>query len=223
MKRLALLFIFCTTALLAQDSKTEIVGKFSEIKVFDGISANLIKSDENKVVISGEDISDVAVVNKNGKLKIRMEIDKIFSGHRTFVEVYFTEPIDVIDVNENAYIASDHVFDQTSIAIKAQEGGEADLKVAVEKVNVKAVTGGMIELSGDAVNQDIFINTGGQCEADELETEQTTVSVSAGGKAYVNATELVEAKVKAGGIVRIYGDPKVIDKKTFLGGKIIKM
>ena len=38
---------------------------------------NLIKSKTNKVEITGDDIEDVEVINKDGKLKIRMKFDKI--------------------------------------------------------------------------------------------------------------------------------------------------
>ncbi len=66
------------------------------------------------------------------------------------------------------------------------------------------------------------INTGGQFDGKSLDTEQTTVNVNAGGSADVNASEYVEAKVKAGGTIKIFGNPKVIDKQTFLGGKILE-
>jgi len=223
MKKLSLLFCFMAIMTMsAQEKISKNIGDFSDLKVFDGISVNLIKSDENKAVISGEDADKVAIVNNNGTLKIRMEINKIFSGHKTFVEVYYKRPIDVIDANENAFISSSEPIKQVDIELKTQEGGEIDVTLEVQKLSVKAVTGGQIETKGTAVNQEISINTGGQYEGDALKTQQTTVSVNAGGTAYVNASEYVDAKVKAGGTVRIYGKPKVIDQQKFLGGKIIE-
>lgn len=215
--------LISSTFFYAQNSsKTVEIEPFNEVKVFDGISVTLIKSDENKAIISGEDISDVAVVNRNGRLKIRMEIDKVFTGHRSFVEVHYNGRIDVIDVNENAYVSSDDTIEQTTIDLKAQEGGEIDVILDMEKVNVLSISGGKIETSGESVSQDVVINSGGQYEGDDFKTEQSFIRVSAGGTGYVNASELVEARVRAGGTVRIYGDPKVIDKKTFLGGKIVE-
>ena len=46
-------------------------------KFIDRIEVNLIKSDVNKVEITGDDIEDVEVINKDGKLKIRMKLDKV--------------------------------------------------------------------------------------------------------------------------------------------------
>jgi hypothetical protein len=62
-------------------------------------------------------------------------------------------------------------------------------------VNIKAVTGGIIVLEGKASNQDVVIMTGGILESKDLVTDQTTISVSAGGNAEIYAT-VVDAKVK---------------------------
>ena len=221
MKRIVWIALLVSSFSMAQI--TQVMGEFREVKVFDGISVNLIKAQENKVIITGEDVNDVAVVNRNGRLKIRMEIDKAFNGYETFVEVHFTEDLDLIDVNENAFLASDHVFKQTTIELRAQEGAELDVDLDVDKATVKAYSGGEIVSEGNAVNQKIVINSGGQYNGSQLRTEQTEVSVSAGGRAMVNATELVEARVKAGGTIKVFGDPKVLDTQKLFGGKILRM
>ena len=216
------IILFSGLSITAQEGKTMQTANFSEVKIFDGISAELIKSTENKVVISGEDASQVTLVNTGGKLKIRMDIEKAFNGYKTFVKVYYTDVIAIVDANENAFISSSGTIKQIDLELRAQEGGEINLNMDVQKLKVKAVTGGKIEAEGTAKNQDIHVNTGGQYEADALKTEQTTVDVNAGGRAYINASEYVEAKVRAGGTIRIYGKPKVIDKQTFLGGRIVE-
>ena len=67
------------------------VGDFQEIKVYDLIEVNLIKSDDNRIVIKGHNVYDITFVNKNGVLKLRMELEKKFQGEDTFVEVYYTQ------------------------------------------------------------------------------------------------------------------------------------
>lgn len=216
------LFLLITAVGFSQESIKKETGKFDMVKVFDGISAQLIPSDENKVIISGEDASEVSVVNNNGNLKIRMQLKKTFSGHKTFVEIHYNQKLSLIDVNENAFISSPETFKQIDLELRAQEGGEIDITVAVEKLKTRAITGGILDVKGSAKNQEIKINTGGQFEGRSLETEQTTVNVNAGGSAEVRASEYIEARVKAGGTIKIYGNPKVIDKQTFLGGKILE-
>jgi hypothetical protein len=205
---------------VAQDGIEYPVDDFSELKVFDGISVKLIPGKENRVVIKGEDARSVTVRLVRGKLKIRMEMEKLFSGYATFAEVYYNSPLSVLDVNENALITSDEVIDQVDLELRAQEAGEIDLEVQLKRLRIKSVTGATISVKGAAKNQVVDVNTGGGYEAGNLETEQTEVEVNAGGYADIRASEYVDATVRAGGNINIYGKPRVIDRTKFLGGTI---
>lgn len=223
MKYLVGIFFLISSITIAQEGLLQQeLKKFDEIKVFDGISVKLIKSDENKIEVTGSDVDEIAIINKRGRLKIRMEIDRIFNGYKTFVKIYHTEAIYLIDANENAFIEIEEPLKQINVTLRTQEGGQIEAALDIQRLEVKCVTGGVIETTGTAKNQKVLINTGGIYEADTLNTEQTEVNVNAGGKAYVNASEYIKASVKAGGKIKIYGKPKVVDKKTFLGGRIIE-
>jgi hypothetical protein len=223
MKRiLAITFLVATALLTAQNPKEKGVGDFSEVKVFDLIEVNLIKSDINKVEITGDDIEDVEVINKDGKLKIRMKLDKSFNGDRTFVAVYYTK-LKVIDGNEGAFISSNELIVQNSIELRAQEGAHLKIGLDVDKVDIRAVTGGIIETRGKAISQEISLNTGGIYQGKTFETKNTSVSIKAAGEAEVYASKEVNAKVLAGGDVYIYGNPEHIQEKTTLGGRVKRM
>lgn len=213
------LVVFFTVSGKAQEIEVKTTS-FDEIKVFDGISVELIASEENKVVIRGEDAEEVTVKNSGGKLKIRMNINRIFKGHKTYAKVFYTGPLSVLDVNENAFIGSEATLKQVDLELRAQEGGEIDMDVELQRLKVKVVTGGTIGATGSAKNQVVDVNTGGGYEAGNLKTEQTEVKVNAGGYADVRASEYVDASVNAGGNINIYGKPKVIDQSKFLGGTI---
>ncbi len=217
-----LLFIFQTT--IAQDEKTtHDLQPFSELKAFDGLSINLIKASENKAVITGANTKNVAIVNNDGVLKIRMQVTKLFSGYRTFIDVYYTDKLVVIDVNEDARITSKEAIKQDVLELKAQEGGELSINTVVEQLLIKTVTGGVIETFGAADLQDVAINTGGIYKGKELITKFSTINVNAGSKAEIYATNYVKATVKAGGEVLVYGDPEKMDEKTVFGGIITRM
>ena len=208
------------TALFSQTEKN--LGEFREIKVYDRIEVELIKADENKVVISGNNTDDVVLVIKNNTLKIRMTLDKIFNGDETEVKVYYRN-IDIIDANEGTFIGSNDVFEQFEIDLRAQEGGSIKLQVKdLTFLNVKAITGGSIQVSGNSKNQNVDINTGGNYKGKNLHTEKTVVVIKAAGEANVYATKEVIAKVRAGGSVYIYGNPETVDENTVLGGKIVR-
>lgn len=215
----SILLLFITIATFAQEPKEKQVGDFTTVKVFDLIHISLIKSDENKVIISGEDVDDVEIVNKNGILKVRMKFDQIFNGTETFVAVHYTN-LEVIDGNEGARIVGNELIEQDKIELKTQEGAVIKVGLNVNEVNIKAVSGGIVETSGRANSQSILINTGGIYEGKDFETKNTEVKIRTGGEAEVNTSEVVDAKVTAGGDIYIYGNPSRITKKTTLGGRI---
>lgn len=216
-----LLLLFSFHALYAQEEKiTQELEKFTVVKGFDGLSINLIKSDVNKAVITGVNTKKVAIVNNTGVLKLRMEIDKIFSGYRTFIDLYHTEELKIIDVNEDARISCEEPFIQGVLELKAQEGGELMVNCQTEQLLIKAITGGEVAVTGFSNNQDVIINTGGIYNGKAFKTKYTTITVNAGGNAGIYATEYVKANVKAGGEVLVYGNPLKMDEKTVFGGKI---
>lgn len=189
---------------------------FDVVKVFDQLNVTLVPSDENKVVVTGKNESSFEAVNKNGILKLRMKLTKMLSGADTKVTLYFKN-IQTLDANEGSIVSSKHIFKQTTMDLSSQEGAMIEVDNATSKLN----SGGIINVSGKAVTQKATINSGGIFNAKNFETAQTTVGISAGGSADVNAIALVDAKVKAGGTITIYGNPKEIKQETFAGGTIV--
>lgn len=197
------------------------LGDFDEVKVFDKITVKLIAANENKMVISGSRADEVEAVNKNGELKIRMPFPKLLSGDDIVVKLYFKN-LESIAVSEGSFVSSEADFKQTNLDLNARSGGEIKLDLDVDKVNVKAYAGGIVSISGKATNQNVTITSGGILKAKNLHTSQTSISVSAGGQSEIHANTLVDAKVKAGGSIFIYGKPKQINKEVFIGGTILE-
>ena len=77
-KTLFTLFILFNSFLFSQSPITRTLGEFKEIKVYDLINVDLIKSSENRITISGKYAEDVNVIQKNNTLKIRMKLKKMF-------------------------------------------------------------------------------------------------------------------------------------------------
>lgn len=219
---LSITFILISLIGLSQANIEKTIGEFSTLKVYDLINVEMIKSKENKVVISGKNKDDVTVVNKNGKLKIRMNIGESFDGNKTDVKLYYTS-IEAIDANEGAEITVNDLIKQYEIELKTQEGGKITAEVKTTYTYARAVTGGIINLSGSSDKQEVTIYTGGKFNAEDFKTEVTKINVNAGGNASIYASEIAKVKVRAGGDIKIYGNPKEIDEKRVLGGRVKRM
>lgn len=220
MKKLVMIaFVVLAQFTNAQVSRN--LGDFDQVKVFDKIKVVLISAEQNKLVITGNRADEVETVNKNGDLKIRMPFPKLLSGDDIIVKLYFKK-IESIAVSEGSYVSSESDFKQTILDLNAKSGGEIDISIDVDKVNVKANAGGIITISGKATNQNVTITSGGILNAKDLHTSQTAITVAAGGQSEIHANTLVDAKVKAGGSIFIYGKPKQINKEVFIGGTILE-
>lgn len=219
---LMMVSLFLSVNAIGQQKIEKNLGDFHEIKVYDMINVELVKSDENKAIISGDNINDVEIINKNGVLRIKMRLGEKFEGNKTVVTLDYKK-IDVIDVNEGAYVSSEDILQQNKIELRSQEGAVIKLNLDLTDVKVKAVTGGEIVVSGKAIRQDISINTGGIFHGESLESESTYIAIRAAGEGYINASKLADIKIRAGGDVYIYGNPETVNENKIFGGRIKRM
>jgi Putative auto-transporter adhesin, head GIN domain len=217
MKKLVYSVLLISSFSFAQ--KVKEVGDFNKVTSFDQIDVILKESNENKVIVDGSGSDDVEIVNKNGELKIRMQLTKMLSGDNVSATVYYKK-IDAIEANEGSRISSDETFKTTSFNVIAKEGSQVKIKLNVDRVTVRTANGSIVSISGKAKNQEVIVNSGGIYEAEKLITNQTVITTNAGGDADIYATDLVDAKVRAGGIITIHGKPKQINQKIVAGGKI---
>lgn len=217
MKKLLCILLLISSLTYSQNEKK--VGDFHKVTAFDQITVELIASDENKVVLSGINSAEVEVVNRNGELKLRMPLTKLLKGNQVKAKVYYTD-LDAVEANEGAQISSEAIFKTTAFEIIAKEGAKIDIRLEVSKLTAKLLSGAIVATEGTAKNQDVSVNAGAIYEGKELTTEQTVISSNAGGEAAVFATEFVDAKVRAGGHITVYGKPKQVNQKTVAGGHI---
>ena len=199
------------------------VNEFINIKVYSGIEVKLIPAEENKLLIRGEDRMDVVAKIKGQTLKIRHSLEHILNPTFTYVELYHKGEIDEVSLYQGTTIKVDSIYRQTSITLKVQEGSTMNFMFEGQKLTSMVSTGGKLFLSGKVTNHQSSVSSGGACEGEIFKTEQTKVNVTAGGLSYAYASELLEAKVTAGGIIRIYGNPRKMVTKKAIGGQIFEM
>lgn len=217
MKKLVYSLLLISSVGFSQTEKK--VGDFNKVTSFDQIDVILIKGTENKVILNGSGSNEVELVNKNGELKIRMPLTKLLSGDNISATVYFKK-IDAIEANEGSRIACESTIKSTTFDIKAKEGSKIKVTIETDRLTARVANGSTITISGNADNQDILVNSGGIYDAQKLITKQTVITNNAGGEADVYATDLVDAKVRAGGDITIFGKPKQINQKIIAGGSI---
>ena len=196
------------------------IGDFTKVTAFDKIDVNLVASSENKVILTGANSQEVEVINKRGELKIRMPLTKMLSGETISATVYYTK-LEAVEANEGSRIGAKDIISVLNFDIICKEGSEIKLtNLQADRLQVRVSQGSIVTVIGTVKNQDILSNSGGKYDGQDCKTQQTVVTVNAGGMANVYATDLVDAKTRAGGEITIYGKPKQIKEKKIAGGTI---
>ncbi|MFK5880181.1 MAG: head GIN domain-containing protein [Flavobacteriaceae bacterium] len=221
MKKLAiLLLLISTTISFSQETINAKLGSFDEIKVFSGLKITLIKADVAEIEISGKKSSELVYKNVNGRLKLSMRFPETFNASDVEVILYYSENINMIDVNEGSVIASKEIFKQDKMELKSQEGAYIKLSIDVTYLTIRSVLGGSITVSGTVDNQDIEANTGGSYDGYFLEANSTTAVAASGATIKVNTRDLLDATVRFGGNIYYKGKTSEVIKNKVIGGTI---
>ena len=220
MKKIIYTLLFISSISFAQTEKN--VGDFNKVTSFDKIDVLLLPGTENKVILQGANSESVELVNNNGELKIRLPLGKLLKGDDISATVYYKK-LEAVEANEGSRISSEKEIKAISFDIITKEGSEVVLKnLNADKLTVRCGISSIVTIKGTVKNQDIVSNSGAKYDGEYCTTQQTTVTVNAGGIANVYATDLVDAKTRAGGTITIYGKPKQINEKKVAGGTIVQ-
>ena len=208
-----IVFLFaCVTKAQDYEKRTLTTSPFIGVKVYSGIRLKLIYSDVNKAVIKGPQSDDVSLSMRNKILQIKIPLGSIPDSIPTQIDLYHSRPLNEITASQGAEVTSLEPIRQTSLNLTSRTGGLMDIVVYTDRLDVIANTGGRLELIGAASNFNLKVNTGGSCESEQLQTDQAQAKLIAGGYAYVFVSELIEAQIIGGSVLRVYGNPV---KKSF--------
>lgn len=222
MKKIVLLmFLTCASFGFAQEI-TMVLDNFSEAEVTKGLKVNFTQADENKAVITGSSRDKVNLKVKNGILKVSVNLDHLWNEDNTIVNIYFKQLLKV-EAKQNSKIDLCGKLKQPMLKIRVQEGADVKAHLDVENLYASVVTGGNLFIIGKASKQDIDVKAAGDFKGENLIGTDVKISIVGGGTASVFSTAYVNAKVRAGGTIYIYGNPEKIDEKTIFGGTIKKI
>ena len=220
MKRFILTLLIIPSLLVSQEEINRNLGEFTKLSIYDGINVELIKSDENKVEASGENTRFVVVKNKNGNLKIRLNVQKRFSGDRTMVKLYYKNIYSFI-AHEGSNIFSKDTIKQADLKIKGHTGSRIDIPVELNSISVTSTAGAKITLRGSSTYLEASSATGSEINARNMVIEDGEVSALSGSMVDVRAESSLEAIARIGGVINVHSKTERITEKVSLGGSVI--
>ena len=220
----------------------EFSGDFDEIKVATGITAELIKSDVEKVVLSAPSdvIKEVLVENSNGRMYIHVKhgfdykTDKISakiytrdftaleanSGGRISTKEKFTQEKTDIDVSSSGSISGN--YEANDLSIDASSGGNFSGKIWAVNFQSDLSSGSSIDANGKAKNANISSSSGGSFSGNNIVVENATTDASSGSSISLSVSHKLNAVASSGGSVNVKkaGSLTEITKEENSGGSI---
>ena len=219
MKHIVIIFSLVTFTIFGQSKIDRDLGDFSRVAVYDGINLELIKSEENKVEITGKNTNFVVVKNKNGDLKIRLNLERRFSGDKTKVTLSYKTLYNIIS-HEGSNVFSKDTIKQADLNIKANTGSTVNIIVALNTLNTTSATGSTVNLSGNTEYHDCSTSTGAEINAEKLTTTETYATSTTGGLIEVSAIKELEVNSKLGGVINVHEKTDKIVESISLGGVV---
>ena len=214
-----ILLLLITIPIFSQVKINRTLGDFSKVAVYDGINLELVKHDENMVEITGKNTEFVVVKNKNGDLKIRVNLEKRFSGDRTKVKLFYKTLYSVIS-HEGSNVFSRETIKQSDLNIKANTGSRQNFILELNTLNSTSTTGAKINISGKTEYHDCSVSTGGEINAKDLTTREAYASSTTGGVLDLFVTKDLEANSKLGGIINVHERTDKITESISIGGVV---
>jgi hypothetical protein len=195
------------------------IGDFQKLSVYDGINVELIKSDTNRVEINGNNTAYIVVKNKNGDLKIRLSVERRFSGNRTKVSVFYKNLYSVIS-HEGANVFSKDTINQADLNLKANSGSRQNMIVKLNTLQATATAGAKINIKGVAKYQELSATTGAEIMVSKVQNEEANVVSTTGALIDVSTIKDLKVNSKIGGIINVHTKTDKITEKISVGGAV---
>ncbi|KIA84234.1 hypothetical protein OA84_01430 [Kaistella solincola] len=220
----------------------EFEGNFDEIKVSQSISAEIVKANTEKVVLSAPSdiIDDVLVENKNGKLYIHFKPGLNISARNVAVKI-FAKDFTRVEANSSASIAmKDHfIQDRTEVkaassasisgnieanqlSIDVSSSGTFTGKIWAVDLDAEVSSSGDIIISGETKNAKLHASSSGTLDARKATAANADIEASSSGSVSLAVKNQLSARSSSSGdiTIRKAGNLNIISKTESSGGSV---
>lgn len=215
---------------------------FDEIKVAQSINAEIVKSDEEKVVVTApSDILDeILVENNGGKLYIHFKPNLNISARNVAVKI-FAKDFSAIKASSSAKILIKDQFTQdktdiqvsssgsikgnleaNDLSLQASSSGSYSGKLWAVNFDGKVSSSGDVNISGKTKNATISASSSGSFNAKEMFAENADISASSSGSVDLSVSQQLKAKASSSGDINIVrkGSLNVVIQDESSGGSV---
>jgi hypothetical protein len=217
---------------------------FDEIEVSTSISAEIIKSDEERIIIEApaDHMNRVKVERDGQKVHIFIKSQGIFNGTANNIRaIIYTRDFSALSADSGAQITLKDKFLQEKVEVNVSSSGSVsgnleanDFKVSTSSsgdfsgkiwainLTAHASSSGSINASGKVKNSNIQATSSGHFSGNELLTETADLSASSAGNIAMKVSTSLSADASSGGSIKVKkaGNMSVVHMDEDSGGSV---
>ena len=139
------------------------------------------------------------------------------------LKVYITVPdLRTIELSGAVNLHSQNKLTFTELGIEISGATEANLELAVQKLDISSSGGSEMRFTGMANKVNMDVSGAVNIHAYDLLAEYVSLSISGAGDAEINVTKELLAEISGAASVRYKGDPQKVDSNVSGAGSIKK-
>lgn len=216
---------------------------FSGINQSNDINSEVIKSKENKIIVTAPDdiINDIIVESKNpNQISIYVKSNANISTKKVKVKIYMTD-LNEINVSSSAEIKVLDTFTTKNLTLNSSSDGEilgnfktlnldlnsssgSSITISSNSVEsiINASSGSEIKIEGFTQNCDLNASSGSKIQASKFYSLESIAKASSGANIYHNVSKKLNANASSGGEISIkkLGTNIEMIKKESSGGRV---
>ncbi len=208
--------------LQGQDNTLPLEVPINKVIVKGNIHLVLVPSNTQQLIFVSDqnrDALEVELGENQLKLKTKSELNKAPSIN---LKLYYTS-LSHLEVTKGGRIQSADTLKTSALNLKAETGGKVELKIETDSLTVRINQGADVILYGRTGSQTIDAYTWGNYLAFDLDADYSYVKAATGAQVKVNAIKFLEANSTSKAMVGYWGAPEETKIKTSVGGKVSRL
>ncbi len=212
----------------ANAQKRNITESFNQITVTDGVDLYLTQSNEESVAVSASEdkyLEKFKTEVVNGTLKIYYDNKGInwSANDRKKLKAYVSfKSLSKLEASGGADVLMDGILSAGDLNLKFSSGAHFKGAVKISALTVEQSSGSLMEVSGNAGNFTIAVNSGAIFKGFDLSTDYCDAKASSGAGIRITINKELTAKANSGGGIKYKGDAAIKNININSGGSVKK-
>jgi len=191
----------------------EVSGTFDVFLSLGSAQSVIVEADENLQPLISTEVH-------GGTLKIE-NIKPIHDSKSLKVFITVTD-LKKIELSGAVDLQSQNKLTLTELSVEISGATDANLEIAVQKLEVSSSGGSKLKFSGMANKVDMDVSGAVDIHAFDLLAETASLSISGAGVAEINVSKELHAEISGAASVRYKGNPQKVDSNVSGAGSIKK-